>query len=429
MKTAILGGGITGLVLADLLSGRSEDWHLFEAGARPGGLCQSETVDGFVADVSGGHIIFSKDEEVMSYILDILGEDGHHQTERKSAIYHHGNFVKYPFENGLADLPDQHNFECLSGYVESSFARRNGAEEPTNFHDWCLWRFGKGISEHFMHPYNEKLWNVDLHEMSNTWVSGRIPDAPVEDVIKSSIGIETEGYKHQSLFSYPIEGGFESIIRGLLDRLDSDRISLNRRVESVEQGTDGGFLVDGEFFDRVISTIPLPEMGKILSSVPDDVTQAFQDLTYTSVATVLLAIDEPQSSDRSWIYFPHPETGPFNRVTHLSNYSPKNAPEGKSSLLAEVTYRGDLDVGEKFQLEIADHLADAGFFNREKLLFTRTWKNKYAYILYSHNLEANLEKVRGHMASRGISILGRFGNYNYFNSDACIRAVMDFVKS
>lgn len=428
MKTAILGGGITGLVTADLLSKNGEDWRLFEAASRVGGLCRSETVDGFVADISGGHIIFSRDQEVMDYILEILGPDGHHQTERKSAIYHHGHFVKYPFENGLADLPDQHNFECLAGYVEAFHARKNGADEPEDFHNWCLWRFGSGISEHFMHPYNQKLWNVDLHDMSNRWVSGRIPDAPIEDVIRSSIGIDTEGYKHQSLFSYPIEGGFEAIIRGLANRLDEERLTVGRPIECVEETDGGGYLVDGEPFDRIISTIPLPEMAHILKDVPDDVKEAFGGLTYTSVATVLLAIDEPSGSDRSWIYFPHPDTGPFNRVTHLSNYSPKNAPEGKSSLLAEVTYRGDLDNGDAFQEGVADNLAQCGFFNREKLLFTRSWKNRYAYILYSHDLEKNLDIVRGHMSSRGIHTLGRFGDYNYFNSDACIRAAMDFLS-
>ena len=38
--------------------------------------------------------------------------------------------MKYPFENGLADLPPEDNYACLKGYLEAWDAKRNGAPEP-----------------------------------------------------------------------------------------------------------------------------------------------------------------------------------------------------------------------------------------------------------------------------------------------------------
>ncbi|MEZ6194210.1 MAG: FAD-dependent oxidoreductase [Planctomycetota bacterium] len=428
MKTAILGGGITGVTLAALLSEKGADWRLFEASSRLGGLCRSETVDGFVADTAGGHIIFSKHQEVMDFILGALGEGNHHRSPRKSAIYYRDRYVQYPFENGLADLPPEDNFACLAGYVESNYRRRDGEPAPTNFREWCLWRFGEGICDKFMFPYNEKLWNVDLAEMSSCWVAGRVPDAPVEDVLRSSIGIRTEGYSHQSTFWYPLEGGFETIVTKIAGRLDQDRIHVGRRVTSLEF-EDGAYLVDGERYDRVVSTIPLPELAKIVAGVPDAVSRAFRGLQYTSLASVIVAIDAPPRTDRSWIYFPHEETGPFNRLTHLSNYSPRNAPDGASSVMLEVTYRGELDAGEDFQRGLVRNLADCQVCEEDRVLFTKVWKNKYAYILYTHDLEENLATVKSWLASRGVDLLGRFGNYDYFNSDQCIKAVMDYVAA
>ena len=63
-----------------------------------------------------------------------------------------------------------------------------------------------------MVPYNEKIWNYKTEDMSLHWVDGRIPRPPVEDIIKSAIGIETEGYTHQSVFNYPIHGGIEAMV-------------------------------------------------------------------------------------------------------------------------------------------------------------------------------------------------------------------------
>lgn len=426
MKTAILGGGITGVTLADRLTAKNIDWTLFEAGPKLGGLCGSETHDGFVGDISGGHIIFSKSKEVMNYLLEALGPNGAHQSKRNTFIYYRGKYVQYPFENGLYDLPKEDNYECLAGYVDAHMKRKLGAPEPENFKDWSLWRFGKGICEKFMFPYNEKIWKVDLSELSTRWVRGRVPDAPVEDVLRASVGIKTEGYVHQSIFYYPMTGGFEQMVLAIGNRLDQKRLRIGSPVKSLVR-SNGKYLVNGEAFDRVISTIPLKELVKVLDGVPADVTAAFGRLAHTSIASLLVAVDHPARYDHSWIYFPHPENGPFNRVTHLSNYSPNNAPPGKSSLMCEITYHDKMDVGPEFQRQCVKNLADCGLIDASKVLWTRVWTNKYAYILYRHDLEENLDVVKGWLKKQGIDILGRFGNYDYYNSDQCVKAAMEFA--
>ena len=66
-----------------------------------------------------------------------------------------------------------------------------------------------------MVPYNEKIWKYPTDNMSLHWVDGRIPRPPVDDVIKSAIGIATEGYTHQSVFSYPLDGGIEALVKAI----------------------------------------------------------------------------------------------------------------------------------------------------------------------------------------------------------------------
>ena len=58
--------------------------HIFEADSKVGGLCHSKTVDGFTYDVSGGHILFSKDKETMDWMKTCAG------ASSWSAIRHHG---------------------------------------------------------------------------------------------------------------------------------------------------------------------------------------------------------------------------------------------------------------------------------------------------------------------------------------------------
>ena len=72
MKIAVLGGGITGLVATHLLLEEGHEVTCLEAAERCGGLCRSEVVDGFVADRAGGHIMFSKDQEVLGFKLQTV---------------------------------------------------------------------------------------------------------------------------------------------------------------------------------------------------------------------------------------------------------------------------------------------------------------------------------------------------------------------
>ncbi len=429
MKIAVLGGGITGLTLSSLLQEKGHSVTCFEASPRAGGLCQSEVDRGFVMDRAGGHILFSKDKEVLQWMLGLLGPGGYTTCERQTKIWCRGRYVHYPFENGLGDLPPADQLVCLKDYIEASFARRNGAPAPTNFHDWCLWRFGRGVCDTFMHPYNQKIWNVDLHELGTKWVEGRVPDAPLEDVLRGALGMPSEGYVHQSIFHYPLERGFEALILALVARLRPGVLRTNTPVHSVTR-MEPGFAVNGERFDRVLSTVPLPVLGKLLAALSDAERDLFVGLDSMSVLTVFLALDRPSVPPHSWIYFPSEEDGPQNRITYLSNYSPKNAPAGKTSIMAEVTYLNRLPKSESaITEEVIAGLARGGFLEPSQVMFARTFTNSYGYILYRLGLEERLESVRAIVRRQGIDVVGRFGNYNYFNSDACVRAAFDLART
>ena len=428
MKVAVLGAGITGVVVTRELCSQGHDVTCFEAADRPGGLCSSEVIDGFVCDRAGGHIIFSKDPAVLAYMLDALEPVGHHTSRRQTFIFEEGGYVTYPYENGLCDLPLEARFACLNDYVEAAFARRNGAPRPDDFKSWCLWRFGEAICKRFMFPYNEKIWNVPLEELGVEWVAGRVPDAPLADVLRSSLGLRTEGYKHQSVFHYPLEGGFESLVRGVVSHIPRGVIRCGTPVNQVEK-TNGGWLVDGQPFDRVISTIPLQVLGSILKDVPETMRRAFERLDYVSLVTVFLALDRPEVPQHSWIYFPSPAAGPQNRITYLSNYSPRNAPPGKTSIMAEVTYHRELPASlDQIKEDVVAGLAASGLVERKHVMWARTFQSRYAYILYRKDLERNVAAVRDHCRSIDLDIVGRFGNYNYFNSDMCIRAAFDLSR-
>ena len=94
MKIAILGGGISGCALARMLAGDGHDVKVLEKTERIGGLCKSRSYDGFTFDEAGGHIIFSKDQDVLQWQLDRCGGDaGTQKTVRNTKIRWHDRWV------------------------------------------------------------------------------------------------------------------------------------------------------------------------------------------------------------------------------------------------------------------------------------------------------------------------------------------------
>ena len=265
-ETIILGGGLSGLSSAHYLGGKC---LVLEAEATPGGLCRSFNKEGFTYDI-GGHILFSKDRDLLDEITGWLGENVD-QKRRNNQIWYRDRFVNYPFENGLSALDREDVYECLVSCLNRPDL------DPKNLEEWCYARFGRGIAEKYLIPYNRKIWKRDLKEMSLLWVD-RIPDPSREEIVKSALGIETEGYLHQLNFFYPRRGGIQALIQSLLNQLPE--VQTGFRVKKIIRKASGWEISDGERSiagERIISTIPIFDLINSLEDVPDIVRDALDN--------------------------------------------------------------------------------------------------------------------------------------------------------
>ncbi len=435
MTTAILGGGLTGLTLARLLHEEGEEVIVLEKEDAIGGLCRSQTEDGFTFDIGGSHIIFSRDEEVLAWMKNLIGENLDNR-ERNTKIFYKGSYVKYPFENGLSQLPEEDRFFCINEFVRMLIEAEKGTlPAPGNFRDWIYVTFGKGIAECYMVPYNEKIWNYPAENMSYHWVDGRIPRPPVEDIIRSAIGIETEGYTHQSVFSYPVTGGIEALIDAIARPVRS-RVRTGFSVTSVSRDEDGSFLISNGSetirAEHCISTIPPQHLLPCIAAVPDGVRNACNGLRYNSLACVCLGT-RTTSAPYSWLYVPQKELGMFNRVSFPSNYSTEVAPDGCGSVLAEITYNDGDTVSAMEDDELIRHtiggLDAMGLVSPSDVVHASVFRQKFAYVVYDICYQDNVAIVREFIDEKGIAQVGRFAEFEYLNMDGCIRHVFDFMKT
>jgi protoporphyrinogen oxidase len=85
------------------------------------------------------------------------------------------------------------------------------------------------------------------------------------------------------------------------------------------------------------------------------VRTAADGLQHRSLVTVMLGIDRPELNDFSWVYFPRPDDGRFNRISFPSNFSDRAAPAGTSSAVAEITCNAGDDVWSSPDDTLVEH--------------------------------------------------------------------------
>jgi len=424
VSIGILGGGLAGISIAAHLD---QDCEVLEKDSRGGGHCQTVEEQGFTYDAGGPHIIFSRNQEMVDYMVSLLG-DNVHRARRNNKIFYGGRYVKYPFENGLYDLDPQDRFECLYHYLKNDYP-----PPKTNFKEWIYHHFGKGLAEKYLIPYNEKIWNVPAEQLGLEWVEGRVPKPPLEDVIKAAVGVESEGYTHQLYFSYPLRGGIESLPRALERQVP--RITPDFAVERVWREGREWCVTNGRVtrrYSRLVSTIPIQELAHALEDTPAEILAAVDSLRYNSLVTVALGFASARLPDYTAIYVPDPEIR-FHRLSFPAVFSPHNAPPGKSIIEAEITTNpgdGTHELSDEAILaDVVGDLEAMDLARPREVCYGRVLRTKYGYVVQDDNYRRHLKQAKDYFDRIGIALCGRVAEFEYINMDVCIERARKLAQA
>ena len=403
---AILGGGLTGLSASFFLGRANVTHRLFEREVVAGGHATTLTEQGFRFDRTG-HLLHLRDPDMQALATELLPAEQYRKLQRRSAVFSHGVYTRYPFQANTFGLPPEVAYECVAGFLEAHFAANK--PEPKSFEDFCLQHFGAGISKHFMLPYNARLWGVSPSEVTHEWCQRFVPLPKLEDVLRGALGAQPAELGYNTSFWYP-EQGIGSFSQALATRTPIElgrapqRIDLERRR----------LVFDNEEvpFDVLVSSIPLPTLLRLLSSVPAAVAQAAGRLRSTHLHYFDLGLSVPNPNPYHWIYVPE-DKYPFYRVGCYSHFSDKLTPPGKSSLYVELCDRRAPNP-ERALAGIIPGLRELGLLKGERdIELWRLRRIDYAYVIYDHHYRAALDVIEPFLAQQRIISSGRYGGWNY----------------
>lgn len=403
MKIGILGAGISGLSVGRMLS-KSHDVELLERSNIHGGIARTRVVEGVAYHTVGGHCFNSKYPEVMDFVFnEIMPKNEWHQVQRNAVIKLRGHEVSYPIEFAIKQI---HAFAPdLAIDITTDFLSAKDDHVYENLEDWFRKKFGDTLAETYFIPYNSKIWNRPPSEMSPAWVDGKLPIPDKDSFFNGLIKNESDKMPHAS-FYYPESNNQNTFIDKLAEGLN---IVTNYNVTNIEKDGDN-WVVNGEKeFDILISTLPLNILPNLINQTPGDILEAAKLLKYNKVTTMFW---ETEETDRTWTYIPESYNF-FHRYIHIGSFfKPK-----KNYSMSEV-------VGEKTRAEMVENGKKDSFLKRPVDYNV----SEHAYVVFDENYDSATHTVKNYLNQLGLHTLGRFGEWQYYNMDVCIKSALDLTQ-
>jgi protoporphyrinogen oxidase len=392
----ILGGGITNLAFAAALPGR--DFVICEADSELGGYCKTVKQDGFVWDYSG-HFFHFRHREIEEQLVSRIGADNVRKIQKDSRIHWDGGSIDFPFQKNIHQLPKADFIDCLAGLFE----RPESA--PNNFKEMLYSKFGRGISERFLVPYNEKLYATDLARLDVGAMGRFFPYADVPDIIRGFR--EQNNSSYNSSFTYP-EGGAIEYVKAIAQDVPASRIRLNERVLSIDLKAKRARTTTAEVsFDYLISAAPFPALLK-LAEVPFDPAV----YSYNKVLVFNLGFDKKGPKSVHWIYYPQRDLV-FYRLGFYDNIFDTQ----RMSMYVEIGFPSDAELGAaqiaELKQRVLQDLRKVGIVDDHRLVSEHHVVLDPAYVHITQASLRDVEEKKAILATRGVYSAGRYGSWTY----------------
>lgn len=400
VRTLIIGAGMSGLGSAAFL--RDSDYLVLERDSEIGGYCKTVVQDGFVWDYSG-HFFHFKHKEIADYLQRRMPADSVRTIARRSFIDYRGELIDFPFQKNIHQLPKEELIECL---VDLYFARMPGAAASplpeANFEEMLYARFGRGIAEKFLIPYNEKLYACSLSSLDKNAMGRFFPHADLTDIIRNMRTPDNASYN--ASFSYP-EGGAIEYVKAIASEVKSGQIALDESLVAIDLEQKIATTSRRKLrFARLISSAPFNRLLAAAGKLEDP-----NVWSWNKVLIFNLGFDRKGPERAHWIYYPDRSLC-FYRVGFYDNIFNTN----RMSLYVEIGYPAAATVDRDGMLaRTLSDLKRVGVVGDHELVSHHSVVLDPAYVHITETSLREHARLKAELAQRGVYTLGRYGGWTY----------------
>ena len=414
----VLGAGPAGLAFAYCYGAGA---RILEQDQRVGGLSKSLQIRDGVFDL-GGHSFHTPHKEVADLIQQLMNNNWHQQT-RDARVWFNGEQIPYPFQHHYTKL----NNATITNDCQDHHYDSTSTANSKNLKEWMYNRFGSGITQHFMLPYNQKLWAHNLEEISCEWVDQRI--ATTQELQRHN-QTTRQPLQTNSTIGYPLEGGFGRIYEELASHCK--HIQFEQKVTGLDPKKKTLTTEVGSQWpwETIVSTLPITHLLSCIKPCPNEMIQLAEGLQAVSLKILCILAKRISSTVPQRIYIADPNIPP-HKVAFNHTSSPALLARQHHAITCEISYsktKPALADPVLTQRSIA-WLIDAGFVQSvEDVVETRIVDLPYGYPINTQSTTKIIKIIQTFLKTHNIHSIGRFGAWQYANSDECVRQGLDLAR-
>jgi len=302
--------------------------------------------------------------------------------------------------------------------IIEDFVAKPSFNNIQNYEEWLLVRFGTYFKEHFPEKYTYKYWTLPSKELSTDWLGSRISIPSLEVLLRGTFEVQEENFYYAQEMRYPQQGGYKSFLNTMAINTS---IKTQKEVALIDPIHKKITFADGSEtnYEKLISSLPLPEIVKIIKDAPKKVVEAGEKLLATSGQLVSIGFNRPDIPKHLWFYIYDEDILPA-RAYSPSLKSPYNVPKGKSSLQFE-TYFSKKKPKQLSGDSLVNHIIEKGIqmklWELNDIAITDYQEEKHANVVFDFNRKSNVALIQDYLRTVGIISIGRFGEWDYFWSD------------
>ena len=417
-KVYILGGGVTGLVLAYELLKHGQLVEIIEKSDTVGGLAKTLSWKGRSIDM-GPHIYHTPDKDIQDY-WEREFEGLFYNRDHWSKNLKDGEFLDYPVSREFINsLPKK-----IRNQINSDLENHNpdALAKATSYHEYIRALAGSTLQEMFFVRYPEKLWGISTKDLDANWAPKRIQirekSTPFYWGQWSAVGNEGSGSIIENLKEKILQlGGVinlsETISQIYTKESRITAIDTNKRVVNVGGG------------DVVINTTSYTQISKFFGYRTS--------LQYRGVILVFLEVDTalvlPEGVD--FVYIDDPKVH-FNRVSDQNSFI-KDKTKDSTIICCEITYSSSdhCDTMDENQLikEVRGQFATLGFCSNSQILDSKVIKLPEVYPMFFLGYQSALAKTKEKIDNIGnMYTLGSLAEYAYSDLQVLFGKAIDLAQ-
>jgi protoporphyrinogen oxidase len=287
-------------------------------------------------------------------------------------------------------------------------------------------RFGRGICEKFLFPYNEKLYACDLSTLDVGAMGRFFPNADLTDIVRNMKLPDNASYN--ATFTYP-EGGAIEYVRAIASAVRPGAIALEEALVAVDMKRKVARTTSPRGareirFERLVSSVPF---NRFLGLFGGESALAHDPSVWAwnKVLVYNFGFDAKGQTGVHWAYYPSRDTT-FYRVGWYDNIFDTD----RLSIYVEVGFpKGAVIDAEAVRSRVLRDLKREGVVLEQRLVAEHSVVLDPAYVHVTSESLTEHRRLAAVLKEHGIWSLGRYGRWTYCAIEDNIVEARELVES